>query len=322
MGRFRNLIFLALLGFLFFEILIIFPSKLDRKDDLEEKQKKLEDLSQNPQQKIEGFHLVESQKGRKDWELFAEIAVGSQKTEFLDLKKVRVLFYNKDKHEYTVTGEHGQVDGHSRNMTIDGHVVTQSSNGYVFKTEQIYYLAQDRKIRTPGALEMIGPSEGKNQGLRLTGNKMTILVDQSLMKIDSDVKSTRMMSDSKNIQISSDGAEFSGQNQEAKFLGRVKMIYDGMEINGPEAIFKYNPDSHILNSVQVSGGVQAQSKEKFATAENLNVDLLTQKMIFRGKPRLVQNNDVLNGDEIIFLDGGKKVKIEKVRAKMEGRNQP
>jgi hypothetical protein len=36
-------------------------------------------------------------------------------------------------------------------------------------------------------------------------------------------------------------------------------------------------------------------------------------MVFRGQPRLVQNNDELNGEEIIFLEGGKKVKVEKVK---------
>lgn len=320
MGRFRNTIFLLLLVFLFFEILIVFPGRLDKNDDLEEKQKKLLDLSQNPEQKMQGLHLVESQHGHRDWELSAEAAKGSQEKEIWEIQKVKVSFYNKEKVEYTVTGDQGLIDGKTRNMTIEGHVVTQSANGYVFKTEQVYYLAQDRKIRTPGKLEMTGPAEGDKQGLKLTGNRMTIFVDQSLMKIDSEVRSTREMADHKFLEISSEGAEFSGQNRETKFLGQVRMKYNQMEISGPEASFKYSADSKMLNSIEVKGGVQAKDQQKFATAENLLIDILNQKMTFKGKPKLVQDNDELNGDQIVFLDGGKKVKIEKVKAKMEGQN--
>lgn len=315
MSKWRKLTFLFLLGFLFFEVLIIFPNRLEKKDDLAEKQKKLSQMSVNPEQTMKVIHLSESQKGNRDWELFAEIATGSQQKATWDLQKVRVQFYNKEKVEFTVSGDRGQIDGKSKNMTIEGNVVTQSNNGYTFKTEQVYYLSGDRRIRTPGRLKMFGPEDSQGKGMILTGNRMTILVEESLMKIEAEVYASKAMNDHKTLEIRSESAEFSGRKNEAQFLGKVKMLYGKMEIQGPQAIFSYQPKSNVLNSVLMKGGVQAKDAQKFASAENLTLDLLSQKIVFRGKPRLIQNNDELNGEEIVFLEGGKKVKVEKVKAK-------
>ena len=141
------------------------------------------------------------------------------------------------------------------------------------------------------------------------------MVDEALMKIDSDVQASKEVNSKHLIQIKSQSAQFSGHQNEAKFYGGVKIINEKMELQGPEAIFSYEPGTRVMNSLLMKGGVQAKDSQKFASAENLSLDLLSQKIVFRGQPRLVQNNDELNGEEIVFLDGGKKVKVTKVKAK-------
>jgi LPS export ABC transporter protein LptC len=313
MSNWRKIAFSLLLVFLLFEIIVIFPGRLEKNDNIEEQQKKLSKLSGTPEQVMKQINLVEAQHGHRDWELFAEVAEGTQEKAMWELKKVRVLFYTNEGVVYTVTGNRGQIDGKSKNMTIEGDVVTKSANGYEYRAEQVYYLAAERKIRTPGALSMIGPKDSQGQGLLLTGTRMTILVDNSKMLIDSEVRASKVLSDQRTLKIESDSAEFNGVDNEAKFLGRVKLSYDKMEIRGPLAIFSYKKGTNLLDSILMKGGIQAVDQQKFATAENMTVDVLTQKMVFRGQPRLVQNNDELNGEEIIFLEGGKKVKVEKVK---------
>ena len=77
----------------------------------------------------------------------------------------------------------------------------------------------------------------------------------------------------------------------------------------------------MLSSVAVKGGVKVSDADKFATSESVNLDLLANKYVFKGSPKIIQNNDELTGEEIVFLEGGKKVKIEKVRAKMENKKR-
>jgi lipopolysaccharide export system protein LptA len=49
----------------------------------------------------------------------------------------------------------------------------------------------------------------------------------------------------------------------------------------------------------------------------VKVDFESNRFVFRGNPRVVQNNDELRGDEIVFLDGGKRVQVKSARAKVD-----
>ncbi|WP_413558438.1 LPS export ABC transporter periplasmic protein LptC [Bdellovibrio sp. HCB209] len=340
MAKFKNLIFVALLILLFVEVLIVFPKKLEHEDDAavqarvelqESKRKELEELKKAGKavdekqpgsmadQKMGGVHLVESQKGQRDWELFSESAEGSQGSGNWKLKQVRVLFYNKEKIEFTVNGDEGTIDANSRDLRITGNVVTRSENGYLFKTPGIHYSAVKREIESPEDVYMEGPRDKSGSGMVVKGRRMQVLVDQSKMLIREKVTATKAANDGKRFEIAADGAEFSGKNNVARFLGTVRMNYDGMRLEGPEANFLYDRGANILSNINILGGVKVSDADKFATSDMVNLDLLANKYVFKGKPKVIQNNDELSGEEIIFLDGGKKVKVERVRAKMDNK---
>jgi LPS export ABC transporter protein LptC len=329
MAKFKNLIFVSLLILLFVEVLIIFPNQVEHdKTPIfaeDEEGKPAPTPTPKPslvaEQKMEGVHLVESQKGSRDWELFADAAEGKQGTSSWKLKKIRVFFYNNEKVEFTVTGDEGNIDSKSRNLQIKGDVVTQSTNGYSFKTPSIEYNSGSRRIQSPEQVAMLGPADNSGGGLSLKGYNMTADVDSSIMKIHRDVKATKALKDGKNFEVSADGAEFSGKNSEARFLGAVRVNYDGMKLEGPEASFLYDKAGSLLSSVAVKGGVKVSDADKFATSQSVNLDLLANKYVFKGAPRVVQNNDELIGEEIVFLDGGKRVKVENVRAKVENKQR-
>ncbi|WP_413575649.1 LPS export ABC transporter periplasmic protein LptC [Bdellovibrio sp. HCB290] len=336
MAKFKNLIFTALLVLLFVEVLIVFPQKLEHEDDTqvqarvelqEKRRKELEELGKDAQakptagpmadQRMGGVHLVESQKGQRDWELFSESAEGSQGSGNWKLKKVRVFFYNKEKVEFTATGDEGTIDAASKDLKIEGNVITRSENGYVFKTPGISYSSVKRLIESPETVYMEGPPDKSGGGMVVKGRSMQVFVDQSKMVIREKVTATKSTNQGKRFEIDADGAEFSGKHNMARFLGAVRMNYDGMRLEGPEASFMYDRGENILSSISILGGVKVSDADKFATADTVNLDLLANKYVFKGKPKVIQNNDELSGEEIIFLEGGKKVKVERVRAKME-----
>lgn len=339
MAKYKNLIFVILLIALFVEVLIIFPSKLEHDEEdnyipmtREEREafekKKADEMAEeeknNPTslvagQKMKGVHLVESQKGIRDWELYADVAEGAQGTEAWQLKKIRVFFYNQEKVEFTVVGDEGKID--AKVLQIRGHVVTKSTNGYEFKTPSVSYISASRQIRSPEQVSMSGPPDKTGGGIILTGSDMTAYVDTSKMVIHKQVKATKALKDGKRFEVTASSAEFSGKNNEARFLGTVRVNYDGMKLEGPEASFLYSAGANVLSSVAVIGGVKVSDADKFATSQSVNLDLLTNKYVFTGSPRVVQNNDELTGEQIIFLEGGKKVKVENVRAKVENKER-
>ncbi len=332
MKNIKNLIFVVLLGFLFVEVLIVFPSKLEIEDDKslrsrvakqEEKikNKKLfdDDASKLSDQRMGGVHLVESQQGLRDWELFAKSAEGSQASGTWKLHQVRVLFYNKDKVEFTVVGDHGSIDAKSKDLSILGNVSTQSENGYIFQTSSIFYSSQKREILSPSLVTMTSPKDVSGESLILKGRKMLVLVDQSKMFINADVAARKLMKNGLAFDVAASSAEFSGKNKEAKFSGKVVIGYDKMQLEGPTAAFLFDGDADKLSSVLVDGGVKVTGADKSAVSKSVTLDLLANKYIFRGSPKVTQNEDELTGEEIIFLEGGKKVRIEKARAKLENR---
>jgi lipopolysaccharide export system protein LptA len=63
----------------------------------------------------------------------------------------------------------------------------------------------------------------------------------------------------------------------------------------------------------MQGVVKVSDIDKFATSENVQYDPEQNKFTFNGHPRVVQNSDEITGDQIVFMNGGKKVRVEKLK---------
>lgn len=309
----KKTFFLLLLLSIIFEIIFIFPKHLETSNNIVDSNN-LSQEKERAEQKMDGVHLVEAQKGSRDWELFAEKARGYQGQGDWFLNKVKVQFYNNNKIEYVVTGLEGEIDGKSRNMKIKGKVVTKSNNGYIFYTDELFYHSSLRKIISPGKLKMTGPSDDQGEGLVLDGYNMHVLVDTSEMKIFKDIKASKKFKNQQILNIQSESATFSGYNKEAHFENNVSLLYNQMLIEGPDCFFNYSANMNILEFIRLKGGVSVKDKKRKATSQELEVNLLTNTFRFNGNPKILQGEDEIKGEEILFLEGGKKIKIQKVKA--------
>lgn len=319
MFRVRNLVFILLLMFLFIEVLLVFPSHVEKEPATEAPAEELasEEMEKPKTRPMEqnaaGVQMVVSQGSEKDWELFAEQAEGDQ-TQAWGLKGVRALFYNNDKVAFTVTGKEGSIDTKSRNMQIRGDVQTLSTNGYRFYTQDIKYDATKRMITSPTRVRMTAPPDKNGSGMKITGENMQADVDASRVEIFKDVSAEKQVN-SKTLYLKADAVILSGKDRQAQFKGRVRIQYGDAKIEGPEASFLAAASSDILSKIQISGGVKVTDTDKFATSESLNLDLLANQFILNGQPKVYQGQDELAGERIIFLDGGKKVRVESVKLK-------
>jgi len=263
-----------------------------------------------------GVHLVETREKAKEWELWAKKAVGFDQRESWALNDIRAMFFSSDGVTFTVTGDHGRVDLVTKNMRVTGNVVTRSSNGYVFQTDNVEYRSDKRILESATKVFMAGPKDRQGERLKLTGLKMVTDLTDSLMKVFDEVRGQKKTKDEKVISVQSEQAEFSGRSQQARFLKNVKVGLGPMSLTGPEVEFNFDQDAGQFTTMAVSGGVKVKDKDKQATAEKLHVDLSKNKFVFTGNPKVIQDDDELQGDEIVFLDGGQSVRINKARAKM------
>ena len=312
---------LALLGLLI-QIMLIAPSQIR---DSETKAALLPTVElaqevtkeQNVDQSTQGVHMIETQEGRKAWELWAESATTLQGKEILELKEVKAIFFTDTGVTFTVTGDKGTVQTKTKNLRVDGNVVTRSSNGYTFRTENLDYDSTGRQLIASERVNMTGPKDSAGHALRLTGVGMKASLAQANVEIMSEVKAEKGLDKGRRALIKSHRSFFSGKDKTARFVDDVILDLDSMRITGTEARFDYDSSRDLVKSVFVSGGARVSDAEKWATAQNVNVDFDANKFTFRGNPRVVQNNDELRGEEIVFLEGGKQVQVRRARAKVD-----
>ena len=271
----------------------------------------------NVDQSIKGMHMIETQEGGKEWELWSDKATSLKAKELLQLEVVRAIFFSDSGVTFTVTGNKGLVEVKSKNLRVDGDVVTRSSNGYTFRSETMEYVSQNRHLSAPGPVDMVGPRDAEGHSLHLTGVGMKASLEKSTMEILSEVRAEKSLEKGRRVLITSHRSVFSGKDKTAVFMDDVILDMDSMRITGPEARFNYDAKSDLVKSVYVSGGTRVSDSDKWATAQNVNIDFTEDKFIFRGNPRVVQNNDELRGEEIIFLEGGKQVLVQRARAKVD-----
>lgn len=305
--------------FVFIEILIISPRTLEKADeDAPIQRSSFTSQNNSPQkssieQKMTGVHLVEKGSDQKSWELFAEEAVGSAEANW-SVKKMKVQFFSSENSSFTVTGDIGEIDGESRNMLIRGQVTTSSSNGYLFKTNSLKYLSDEKLMVSPDAVTMKGPSDQQGQGFELTGNKLKVDLKKDKMEILEQIEAHKMMN-GKSFSLTSRSASFSNRNQEAAFVGNVHIVLGDDQVFAPIAFFKYSKKLKVFETILLKQGVRLASADKNATCQELEINLLEDKMTLRGQPKVQQGEDEIRGEEIVFLEGGKKVKINKVSVK-------
>ncbi len=320
MSRLGRVALLILLSLLFIQIVIGFPISLEQGIEPSKIQtaKEFNENSKSDKEQLMGqIHLVESREGSRDWELFAEQAEGSEGKGTWKLTEVKVQFYSKSRLEFVVTGKAGTIDYKTKDMKIVGDVVTRASNGYIFKTDEMIYDANARLLRSPGLVKMSGPKDSQEGDLTLQGGSLEAKVDEGFVIIKPKVFAQRSMSQSRSFVVRAGGVRLSRVDASAQFFDQVSIEIETMRIEGPEARFEYRKKSDLLQSVLFKGGVKVSDVDKYATAEQVRFDPEQNQFVLTGRPRVVQNQDEIVGEQIIFLDGGKRVKVQKMKARVE-----
>lgn len=315
MRPFLIVFILLLIGF---EILILFPKQTDKPTEAQAEPsngKPAEPAKNQIQQKAKGIHLVESQRGVRDWELFAQSAQSYQNNPTWDLENIKLHFYNDEKQSITLKGLKGELDTKTKDMKIEGSVEIETSNGYVFVAPYVEYNSANRLIFCSSLVQVKGPMFEGKRSLFLKGTGMRIPVTTQKMFLDAAVSGEKLFTDNKKLTFRSEKAELSSLNQKAQFMEDVVIDYPPMTMKSNMATFAYSEKSQLFEYLDLSGKVELKDDKRRAVSENLRVDFATKQFTFSGQPRLYQGEDELTGEKIIFLDSGKKVKVEKVKLK-------
>lgn len=319
MGRKSLILLLLLFGLLVFEIIVFAPKEigLDGRSDSKLNNNSLDEIGDQTKKIVQGIHVVEAKGSSIDWELWADRADQTSTQSLWQLEEVKSKFYGVQRVEYTVTGKTGEVSEDQKKMKVQGKVLTQSTSGFSFESDEIVYNSGAKQLESPDSIKMRGPKDKNGDRLLLTGKDLVADLKTNTISIGRDVVAQKIVKKDQIVKIRSKRARFNNEKKTARFIGNVVIDYDSMRITGPRAEFKYRKGSDLIESMVVEGGTRVTDLDKWATSDKLSVFFDDERYVLQGKPRVVQNNDELRGDKIIFLDGGKKVRVENARAKFE-----
>jgi len=304
------------------EVLILGPDELgirEAKEEIHEKVKLTKELA-NGAQVMGDFHLVLSRGEKGEGEVWGIKATRVDAASPWVIDQVKVKFFAENGATYLVTGDQGTVVSGTKNINdvqVKGNVITHSSNGYVFKTDLANYDSNSRKLISPGKVDVVGPPDTNNNSLTVVGENMVADLTSNEIEIKQNVHAKKSIRDNKIANITSHRAVFSGKSNAVKFYGNVIIDVQSLRITGPVATFNYKPNSDLLDTMVITGGSRVTDNDKLATSERVTVHFDDDRYVFSGSPRVVQNGDELVGDEIMFLNGGKQVKVLNARAKID-----
>jgi LPS export ABC transporter protein LptC len=271
-------------------------------------------------QKMLGVHLVETRQGAKDWELFATQAESLKRFNKWSLKEVRILFYSADQLQFTVTGKTGEIDTVSRDLKIEGDVVTQTPDGYEFRSALILYSAQSRILRSPTPVKVNG-TRGAS-AMQVRARFMHAEVDSENIHLDQDVEAWDTASASSPVRVLSRRAVMSRSQRIARFFDGTQIFFESYKSRSPEAIFKFNEAETRVIGVDLFSGVNLEMPEKTAKAERVFINLETEQIFLEGQPVVTSGEDQISGDQMIITEEGDRIEVKNMRATLDRSEAP
>ncbi len=134
--------------------------------------------------RLENVNLVETKKGQKEWELWADRARVYRKRGVTLLDNVRVMVYPEKRKPIRVRSERGTLYNESRDMELEGNVVVVSEEGYTLSTEKLRWVAGRKEITTQEPVIITGDR------LRVSGNGLLARTEDQWVRLNENVQAT------------------------------------------------------------------------------------------------------------------------------------
>jgi len=101
-----------------------------------------------PDAYLEGFHLVSSVRGSKQWELYAQSAKMYQKNKEAYAEQIYVEYFRNGRIVSTLTADRGVINTQSNDTFAEGHVELITENGAKLETSKLQWDSKNQSIHT------------------------------------------------------------------------------------------------------------------------------------------------------------------------------
>jgi len=145
-----------------------------------------EALEEGDEVQMEGARIVETQEGKRSWEVEADLALVSEKGKYARLYKreraVTLRLYTEGE-ALVCQADQGRVDLVSKDVSLSGNVVVRSSQGVELSTEALGWLAEKKRLHSDKRVRII------KRGLEIAGLGLEADPGLERLMVDSGVSS-------------------------------------------------------------------------------------------------------------------------------------
>ena len=276
-----------------------------------------EDVQKDVKHSIHGVHFVESKGEEKLWELWSDEIQGLRDGKNWFLNKVKVDFFTEKMTLFTVKGKKGFIENleSEKKIVIEGNVKIVSTNKLKLKTKKVEYRSKLHTLESSHFVQIRG-LERKDTFFFIKAQKMKVFLKEGIINLEGKINGYygffhKPSQKIKKIYVKSESLSLNDRSMSLNFSKNVIIDIEQAQIKAPKAIFQYEKKRGKFTNVKILNGIEMKDKDKTATAETLEFNLLENTYVFKGRSRLVSGKDEIRGDKMTMTDGGKKVKIEK-----------
>ena len=303
---------LVLFAALVLQFSLFAPDELEVRNPTEFLQ--VEDWNQEVQQSMENILLIESEEGKKVWDLRAVSAQALRETNAWAMVDVKAVFYASDGVEYEVASGLTEYDSSSKRMKFSNKVRVSSSNNYFFETDEILYDPDRENLvgNKPVRISAFPSSSKKYSEFR--SQEVVVDLKTNIAQFLGRVTSSDLKDGNRELGLDTNNLILNENANKASFPSPVNFHYEGMLLSGKTGEMLYDPKTKKLQKLELGEEVKVESENKKALAGKLLLEFAKEQIILEEEPRLIQKEDELIGKRIIFQQAGKTLKIEGAKA--------
>lgn len=248
---------------------------------------------------------LKSSKGSKvEWSMDSATATAFSSNTW-KLKDCKLSLFN-EKSSVDLTSRSGFVDLNTKNMNLIGDVKAVSTNGFTFKTNELFFNNERKETSTDGAIELVNKSEKiKVNAVGLRGN-----LETGELELLSEVRCEQSILGYDNIVIKSNKAKIRSSLNDIRFMDNLRVSQKMFTIKGDEAFFAYDRNKKTeLKSIKVQGNIRASDGIKTAISEKVEFKVREDVILFQGNPKLIMGDNEMVGDEILITNQQKNIQV-------------
>jgi LPS export ABC transporter protein LptC len=271
---------------------------------------------------LKSVHLVEAFRDNKEWELFADSARNKASNASWFLKNVRVNFLEQDGNITRVTGDEAIFHTKERKLHIFGNVFVETQNGYIIRTQEIFYTSHDRQLFTLNEVDITRKHKaerGQFNKSTIKGGFMRTFMKDHVLLLGGQVKAFQDQGSGKSLSIKSGQARLSRKQGSVEFYEDVSIQWGGHQFSGEKAEFIYHEGINQLETVILRDRVKIVSEERLVSCDKAVLNIVAGTTELTGNPKVIEVDNQVQGDIIILNHEDNTVSVRKIKANFSER---